>query len=324
MARKKDETKKVFDVSKPGETAASASSRPVIVGHKTLLQDPMVTTTAPPVVKTKKPKPDSNDIGSDNEAASGEPDAEVKILSTPELVIAPPKSEESEGQDDSEEKEKILKINSSKESDDKSDIKEEKEATEPKTTDESKNTESSPPEILPSSKTIKPLTPTEKSDEKEPTSTDEQAESEADDTDKPVETEAEATDKPVDLNADKNDKPDDEPESDEDDKPIGTEDSIDDKSTDQASATEDGKKDVKDVEAATKVAQDAAFQKLIDNKTYFVPIGEQKHKRSMRLMLVCVILLLIAILAIDNFLIDAGIVKTSIPPVTDVFKVEEP
>ena len=37
------EKAKVFDVSKPGKTAAGASSRPVIVGHRTILKDPMVT-----------------------------------------------------------------------------------------------------------------------------------------------------------------------------------------------------------------------------------------------------------------------------------------
>ena len=42
MANSEDSDKKVFDVAKPGETAADASSRPVIVGHKNLLKDPMV------------------------------------------------------------------------------------------------------------------------------------------------------------------------------------------------------------------------------------------------------------------------------------------
>lgn len=41
MAASKNE-KQVMDVSKPGKTPADASARPVIVGHKTLVQDPMV------------------------------------------------------------------------------------------------------------------------------------------------------------------------------------------------------------------------------------------------------------------------------------------
>ncbi len=40
-----EETKKVFDITKPGKTMASAGARPVIVGHKNMLKDPMVTAT---------------------------------------------------------------------------------------------------------------------------------------------------------------------------------------------------------------------------------------------------------------------------------------
>lgn len=36
--------KQVMDVSKPGKSAADATTRPIIVGHKPLVQDPMVTT----------------------------------------------------------------------------------------------------------------------------------------------------------------------------------------------------------------------------------------------------------------------------------------
>lgn len=39
---KQSEPKKVFDVTRPGKMAASATSRPVIVGHKPLVKDPMV------------------------------------------------------------------------------------------------------------------------------------------------------------------------------------------------------------------------------------------------------------------------------------------
>ena len=39
------EPKKVFDVMRPGKTAAQATSRPVIVGHKPQVKDPMMSTT---------------------------------------------------------------------------------------------------------------------------------------------------------------------------------------------------------------------------------------------------------------------------------------
>jgi hypothetical protein len=44
MAASDKNKKQVMDVSKPGKTPASASSRPVIVGHKPQVQDPMMTT----------------------------------------------------------------------------------------------------------------------------------------------------------------------------------------------------------------------------------------------------------------------------------------
>lgn len=42
MAKTTKKDDKVMDVSKPGASTPDASSRPVIVGHRTLLQDPMV------------------------------------------------------------------------------------------------------------------------------------------------------------------------------------------------------------------------------------------------------------------------------------------
>ncbi len=44
MAAEKKSDKQVMDVSKPGKTPADASARPIIVGHKPQVQDPMVNT----------------------------------------------------------------------------------------------------------------------------------------------------------------------------------------------------------------------------------------------------------------------------------------
>lgn len=43
MAAVKKPDKQVMDISKPGKTPASPSSRPVIIGHRPMVQDPMVT-----------------------------------------------------------------------------------------------------------------------------------------------------------------------------------------------------------------------------------------------------------------------------------------
>lgn len=55
-------SKKVFDVTKPGKTVAPAGSRPVIIGHKNMLKDPMVkdTDVSELTEGTKKDKP--NDL----------------------------------------------------------------------------------------------------------------------------------------------------------------------------------------------------------------------------------------------------------------------
>lgn len=58
---KKPETKKVFDVSSPGETEPNATSRPVIIGHKPMIKnDPMVTEDTP---KDEDEKPSAPTLG---------------------------------------------------------------------------------------------------------------------------------------------------------------------------------------------------------------------------------------------------------------------
>lgn len=42
MTTKNNESERVFDVAKPGKKGPDATSRPVIVGHKNMIEDPMV------------------------------------------------------------------------------------------------------------------------------------------------------------------------------------------------------------------------------------------------------------------------------------------
>lgn len=53
MASSKDSEKQMMDVAKPGKTTPDATSKPIIVGHKPMMKDPMVTPEEP----TDKPKP---------------------------------------------------------------------------------------------------------------------------------------------------------------------------------------------------------------------------------------------------------------------------
>ncbi len=52
MAKNDDE--RVFDVAKPGKSEPSSTSRPVIVGHKKMIDDPMVTPSASATLDSKK------------------------------------------------------------------------------------------------------------------------------------------------------------------------------------------------------------------------------------------------------------------------------
>lgn len=56
MPTTKPEPKVMEDVAKPGKTTPDATSKPIIVGHKPLLKDPMVTAEEPAVETTPVPK----------------------------------------------------------------------------------------------------------------------------------------------------------------------------------------------------------------------------------------------------------------------------
>lgn len=86
---KAKDKEKVFDVAKPGDSAANPTSRPVIVGHGSgLKQDPMVKsddavpggpdeTTAPLLTDKKVIKPITASLKAPDEEKTQEPDTEV-------------------------------------------------------------------------------------------------------------------------------------------------------------------------------------------------------------------------------------------------------
>src|SRR3989344_1198355 len=291
VAKSKDESKKVFDVAKPGKTAASASSRPLIIGHKTLLQDPMVTRTPLPS-KAKKIKPDSSDLGID-ETASGEPEEEIKLLTPPETNIEPPNSAESD------------KDRSSEEIEDSEDMvpAEHIEIIKTKEPDEPKPEEDSP-------KPDKIEVPTESDDASESV--------EVKKIEKPKElavTEEDDQNQPV--NDSISDEP--EPAPQETISDLEAKLTVSDKSEDKTSEDDKKKnKSGKKSDDAAEAGSDAAYQKLIYDKTYFVPIGDKKRKRSMRRLLLLIILLLIVAIGVANVLIDNGTIKTDIEPIVDL------
>lgn len=64
----------------------------------------------------------------------------------------------------------------------------------------------------------------------------------------------------------------------------------------------------------------AAVEKLVESKKYFLPIREAKRKRRTRMTLLVLVLLLVVGLAVSDLLIDAGIIKTDIPPLANLIK----
>ncbi len=111
--KSEEDSKKVMDVNAPGKSAPDASSRPVIVSHKPMMDDPMMTKassasetpTAPPLnsrgktiqplgarpespVKSVASKPKTNDTK--DEPVSIEPPAEEKLVAANEQTEETP------------------------------------------------------------------------------------------------------------------------------------------------------------------------------------------------------------------------------------------
>lgn len=87
MADANGADQRIFDVARPGKTAASAQSRPVIVGHRTLLQDPMmIKAEKSDAAENDKPKP---------EDASGALTSTGRTISPPDQAPPTPATDDS-------------------------------------------------------------------------------------------------------------------------------------------------------------------------------------------------------------------------------------
>jgi uncharacterized membrane protein len=74
----KDDDKRVFDVAKAGKSEPAATSRPVIVGHKNMIEDPMVTAPASSKLDVKSEEPSGDAITVKHDNDSGD---------TPEIMV---------------------------------------------------------------------------------------------------------------------------------------------------------------------------------------------------------------------------------------------
>lgn len=90
----------------------------------------------------------------------------------------------------------------------------------------------------------------------------------------------------------------------------------------QATDEDDKKDDKSDAKKASDEAKDQEnqekYKKLIDDKTYYVPVGAVRRRRNTQRVLTILIITILLVLVAANFLIDAGIIQTDIKPLTDV------
>jgi hypothetical protein len=235
--------KKFFDVSKPGKAMPPSSSRPTIVGHRTILKDPMVNADV--------------DAGLENSAKPADPQEE-KSVSTTAPTLKP--ISVSHVQDDSS----LSEDTKTKD-------------VEPVVSDTVEVDNTTEPE------------PTPKDETSEPSAKDESA----------------TTSKNTDKNAQSSDT---------------TSDDI----TAEAEAVVTKGQETKEANKAAEAlaARVAAAEKLIADKTYFVPVGPHQKKHSKKRASMVVVICLIGIILLAYLAIDSGMIKADIDLPVRLFRVE--
>lgn len=220
---------KVFDVAKPGKTAAGASGRPLIVGHRTLMQDPMVKDSDDIDTPPTAPELDEDDKPS---GGASKTTLSSKIIKPSPIKVEP-----------GEEKEPDAKV----------EVK-----TDDKPPPEEPDTEPATEDAEPAKEEPKPAEAS--------TSSDAAA--------------------------------------------VNT----------VAGQVAKNRQDQKEQE--TEAAKAAELEKLIDDRKYYVPIGEKKRKRSIRHILLGAVLILVLGLLLVDILMDAGVIHINNiqPPVRIINK----
>lgn len=246
----KKDPKKFFDIAKPGKTMPSSSSRPAIVGHRTLLKDPMMAEDAPGDGSSAadEKSPVSTTVPKLQPLTEAEKET-VKPSDPPEAITP-----DEPGADDKKEEDEKTTVDAVDEDKPVAEDKVDK-LTAPKSKDIDEKTEARPEEVQPSD------SPDDVSEEsKEADSESPAAKNEAD------------------------------------------------KQAEKAS-----------LEAAAKLE---ATEKTIADKTYFLPIGERKKRRSAKRSGAALFLIIILLLALGYLAVDSGMVKTSWKPPVRLFKAE--
>lgn len=301
---KADKDDRVFDVAKPGKTAASASSRPLIIGHKNILKDPMVKESAITEISGDS-KPTKEDVPSGNPSIDGEGISKeaveelTKSPSTPKVSIKRPSKQKKDSKEEtkaaavSDKATKASKVKIITDDDDEK-VGDEEKPDEPETVEDDQ---------------IKAEEPETEETEDEEIEEAEEEPSDDQETEEATETDESSEEKPTKDNSTGKSK----------DKSDSSSDKSD--SKDDSTPVEEQKKPSKEDQAAA--ARKEVLEKEISEGQYFVPIGEKtRKKRSLRHILIGIILILLLGVALADLMIDVGIIKTDIKPPVSVFNGE--
>lgn len=242
----KPNSKKFFDVAKPGKTMPSSSSRPAIVGHRTLLKDPMMTEEMT------------------NEETNNTDEKAPVSTSVPKLQPLTDAEKETA-----------------------------------QSTETPDSSEKAKPEPEPQKADIKKTAPETSKSDKQPA------------------VEEESTPKPDSEPANTEEKADDAPDNPAEAEP-SSEESDNSKESEPESATTKKEADkLAEKAAAEAAAKQEALEKVIADKTYFLPIGQKKRRRSAGRSILVLGLIILLLLAFGYLAVDSGMVKTTLfePPI---------
>lgn len=289
--------KQVMDVSKPGKAAAPATARPLIVGHGSMIQDPMVRRgEADAAADGTQPKRDKVFLKPIAEDSAADQDVKARFAA----VTAPKTTKKTGDAADAEEADAIV--------DPLVAGMEEPTAAEPDPETADADAKSETPELV-----LPALT----EDESNASDADDTAADLSDETNESAEqtsdaaatqpttdgasstADSDALSGTSDGKSDSSSKPKTAGKSTKDDKPKTDETSTDDAPLSDESASIDAvvnqsslKKANQDEENKRK-EQEAAVQKLVDDKTYFVHTGQPKASRAFRYIMSVIVLLLV-------------------------------
>lgn len=296
----KPDDKNIMDVSRPGESEPSANSRPIIVNRKPIVQDPMVREApdnsaipGPPTVNGKEARLRNlgRNKGSASISISSEGELKNDDVKAEEDVLLPaaetPAAKEKPADTPTEESASEPMLPSVKEivEPDNIEIKSKKASIEdPK------------PEAEKTAATEKRIEPDIKPEEEDPAKESEKPNEKSE-----INPEEKSEDKAEDD------------ESEGETKQAEGQDGIVDELAKQAMSKKQKQQEERDQKSKSE-----QMAKLVTEKKYFLPIGQVTRRRKDRKILIVLLLLIIAAVVGANFVLDAGLVKTNIKPLTNV------